>query len=225
MEKLIKSFLKSSIVSAIVLIVLGLLLIFESEPTIYTISYVIGGLLIAIGAIAIIKFLTNIKVTENNYDINIIYGIVCILMGVIVIEHPKEIASMIPIVLGIVIIASSATKLQYTLQMKDKGSDAWKTTVIVSIISLLCGVVILFNPFKAAEAMLKIIGVFILIYGILDVISTLSIKKTLKNVINIEKEIVSDAKIVDEEEKPKAKKKTTAKKNTTKKKTTNKNAK
>lgn len=216
MEKLMKSFLKSSIISSLVLIILGLLLIFRSEVTIYTISYVIGGLLIAIGAMAIIKFLTNIKVTENNYDINIIYGIVCILMGVLVIEHPNAIATMIPIILGIVIIASSATKLQYTLQMKDKGSDMWKSTVIISIISLLCGVVLLFNPFKVAVGITKIVGIFILIYGILDITSTLSIRKTLKDTLELNEETVADAKIVDEKEKPKTKKKTTKKKVTKK---------
>ena len=203
-----------------------MLLIFRSEATIYTISYVVGGLLIAIGAIAIIKFLTNIKITENNYDINIIYGIVCVIMGVLVIQYPEAIATMIPIVLGIVIIASSAIKLQYTLQMKDKGSDLWKTTVIIAIISLLCGVVLLFNPFKAAVGITKIVGIFIVIYGALDLASTLSIRKTFKNVIDLKEAEVADAKIVDEKEKPKTKKKTTkktaAKKTTTKKKTTKK---
>lgn len=204
MEKLMKSFLRSSIISSLVLLALGLLLIFKSEVTIYTISYVIGGLLIAVGAIAIIKFITNIKSTENNYDLNIVYGAVCVIMGILVIKSPKAIASIIPIVLGVVIIASSATKLQYTLQIKDKGNDLWKSTIIISLISLLCGVILVFNPFKAAVGITRIVGIFISIYAVLDIASTFSIKKTINEVEVIEAK-VDDAEIIDEKKKSKKK--------------------
>ncbi len=223
MDKLMKKFLKSSIISAIVLIAVGLLLIFNSEGTIFTISYVIGGILIAIGAVAIIKFISTMKEPEKNYDFNIVYGIVCIIMGVLVIGHPKAISTIISIILGVVIIASSATKLQYTLQMKKEGNAAWKVTMVIALISLLCGVVLVFNPFGSAKAITEIVGIFILIYAILDIISTLSIKKTFDGVAQIEDKKVADAKIVDEKEKPK--KKTATKKKTTTKKTTTKNAK
>ncbi|MBQ2639480.1 MAG: DUF308 domain-containing protein [Bacilli bacterium] len=216
MEKLMKSFLRSAVVSSLILLALGLLLVFKSEATIYTISYVIGGLLIAVGAIALIKFIVNIKSIERNYDLNIIYGIVCVIMGVIVIEHPRAIASIIPIVLGIVIIASSATKLQYTLQFKDKGSDLWKATIIISLISLLCGVVLIFNPFKVAVGITRIVGIFIAIYAVLDIASTFSIKKAIKEVEMVEESKVVDAEIIDEKEKNK--KSTTKTKGKTKKK-------
>ena len=56
MEKLMQKFFRSSLVTSIVLMILGVLLILQSEVTIITISYIIGTLLIALGAIAIIKF-------------------------------------------------------------------------------------------------------------------------------------------------------------------------
>ena len=54
MENLMKRFFRSSIISSIILIALGLLLIFQSEATIMMISYVIGGILIAIGVLLIL---------------------------------------------------------------------------------------------------------------------------------------------------------------------------
>ena len=43
MKTLMNKIFKSSILGALALVVLGILLIFESEATIVTISYVIGG--------------------------------------------------------------------------------------------------------------------------------------------------------------------------------------
>ena len=55
METLMKKFFRSSLISSIILMIIGVLLILQSEITIITISYLIGTLLIAMGAIAIIK--------------------------------------------------------------------------------------------------------------------------------------------------------------------------
>ena len=51
MERIMSRFFKSSIISSLALVALGILLIIESEATIITISYVIGGFLIALGVI------------------------------------------------------------------------------------------------------------------------------------------------------------------------------
>ena len=59
MEKLMKKFFRSSLIASLFLIALGLLLIFQSDAVIYSISYIIGGILIAIGVLAIIKFIQN----------------------------------------------------------------------------------------------------------------------------------------------------------------------
>ena len=59
MERLMKQFLRSSIITSIILMVLGILLVFQSETTIMTISYVIGGILVAVGALALIRYVRN----------------------------------------------------------------------------------------------------------------------------------------------------------------------
>ena len=54
----IKRFGKSSIFTSILLFFLGMLLIFQSEATITTISYIIGAVLIAAGAFALIRYIS-----------------------------------------------------------------------------------------------------------------------------------------------------------------------
>jgi len=59
----------------------------------------------------------------------------------------------------------------------------------------------LFNPFAAAEAATKVIGVFIIIYAILDLVSAFTVRRTVVNVSSTLKEIsVQDADVVEEKE-------------------------
>ena len=199
MEKLMKKFFRSSMITSIFLLVLGLLLIFRSEATIVTISYVVGGILIALGVLGILKFIQGTN-KEGKNELDIVYGIVTTILGVIIIMHPQAIASVIPAILGIAIIISSATKLQYAFELKANKNKLWKATMVASIISTLCGIILLFNPFKGAVVFTQVVGIFIIVYAILDAISTITIKRNVKIIHNAIENVVTDAKIINEEE-------------------------
>lgn len=205
MKKVINKFLKSSIISSVSLIALGILLIFQSEVTIITISYIIGSILIALGVIAAIRFIKHIKDISRS-DLDIIYGIVCIILGVVVIENPEAIASVIPFVLGLIIIVNSATKLQYSFELKKEKNDLWLSTLILSIIMVICGIVLIFNPFKGAVLLTRIVGIFILIYSILDLTSTIVINNTFNKIKNSIEESITEAEVLDEKTNNKKKK-------------------
>lgn len=209
MEGLMKNFSRSSLISSIVLIVLGVLLIFQSEATIISISYIIGGVLILLGVLALLRFVKNSN-KDAKSELDIIYGIVTIILGVLIINNPQAIASIIPFVLGISIIINSATKLQYAFELKANENNLWKATMFLSLISALCGIVLIFNPFKGAVVFTKIVGLFIILYSILDIISTLTINKNVSIIHSAIEGAVVDAEVIEEEEeisKPKTKKK------------------
>ena len=205
MGNFISKIFKSSILGSIGLIVLGMLLVFQSEATIISISYIIGGILVAIGALAILRFIKNAK-EKGKRDLDIVYGIVTIILGIIVIRSPHAIASIIPFIIGFIIIINRATKLQYSFELKKNNNDLWKSTMILAFITTICGLILILNPFKGAEFITKIVGILILIYSILDIISTITIKNTVNKIHNAIEENIVDAQII-EEETPKSNKK------------------
>lgn len=179
MSSFVSKIIKSSVWSSIALVILGVLLFFFSELTIVSISFVIGGILIAIGVIALLKYINNINKNVKN-ELDIIYGIGTIILGIIVISNPKAIASIIPFILGILMVISSASKIEYSIELKKVNNDLWLSTLIVSLITLVCGVFLIFNPFAGAEFITKLIGIILLVYGIIDIVSTIRIYKTIK---------------------------------------------
>ena len=207
-----KKFLKSSIITSAILIVLGVLLILQSETTIMMISYIIGGVLVAIGALALIRYVKNGESPALRNELDIVYGIVTIIFGIIIVQNYQAIASIIPAVIGIAIIISSAGKLNYAFQLREDESRMWKTTMVISIISTICGVILLFNPFKAALGIMKIIGVFIILYAVLDLVSTVAIRSSVIKIQKAIEETISDAEIISEEESKSKKRKKKQKK-------------
>lgn len=210
MSSMMSKFFKSSILGSLALVILGILLIFQSEATIISISYIIGGILVAIGVLAILKYLKNSK-SQINSGLDIVYGVVTVILGVIVISNPAAIASIIPFVVGFIIIINSARKLQYSIELKNNENELWKSTMIIAFITTICGVVLVINPFKGVVFITKIVGILITLYSVLDIISTITIKNTLKEIHSAIEETITDAQVVDEKTTKKEKKKTSKK--------------
>ena len=176
------------------------------------ISYIVGGILVAAGALALVRYVKNAKEPRLNNELDIMYGIITIIFGLIIIKNYQAVASVIPIVLGIGIIISSAAKLNYAFQLRANKNNLWKTTMIISIISTIFGVILLFNPFKAAMGIMKVIGILIVIYAILDLISTIAIKSSVTKIHKAVEETIADAEIIEENDKKDKKKKHKSKK-------------
>ena len=173
----IKKVIWPSLLSSIFLLLLGLLLFFKSSETLVGISYLVGGVLIALGVIAIINFLRNGS-RDIFVQLNIVYGIVSIVAGIFLVTVPEFIGSIIPVVVGIAVIISSSFKVQQALVLKNLDNKYFLPSLIMAIVCLVCGVVILFNPFTSAVVVTQIIGLFMIIYAILDIINSFILRKS-----------------------------------------------
>lgn len=188
-----KKYIKTTILSSILLLILGSLLIFKSAETLIVISYIIGGVLAMLGTMAIIKYIKKNK-TETDNELDIIYGLVTIAFGLIIISNPKYIGSILPFVLGLIIFIASVIKVQYARLLMNMNNKVWKATMLVAMISGICGFFLIINPFMAATLVTKAIGIYVVIYSILDIISTLSISKYAKDVEKIKEAKIEEIK-------------------------------
>ena len=139
MQKLMKSFYKSSLLTSGVLLLIGLLLLFKSNDTIIALSYILGCILIVLGLIALINFFRKSSINAFN-DLNIVYGIVTIIFGTLIISNPTAIATFIPFVVGLGILVSSSIKLAYSIELKNDNDALWQSTLIMAAIGACCGI-------------------------------------------------------------------------------------
>lgn len=158
---------KNDIITSIILLILGIILLFVPGKILTTVIIIIGALIIASGVLSIFNAIKNGKTSFE-----VVYGILIGILGIVFITNPQVIGGIIPLILGIWFIIKSAFKLQYVFLLKKDNTTYWIKPLIVNLLTLILGVVLVFNPFKGAETLIRIIAVFILAYAILDIIET-----------------------------------------------------
>lgn len=176
-KKKFKSMYRTSIIFSIILFLVGLFLLMKPEITLHAISYFVGIVLIIWGIIPIITFFSN-KDKENYLEFSFICGVFSLLFGIIVMINPNIIGSIIPFLIGTWMIINGIIKLSYALTINKESSAT--SSIIISVIILICGLLLIFNPFGGAIMLTKLIGIFVIVYSVLDLIECYTLKRTVK---------------------------------------------
>ena len=172
-----KKFLKKSgwtdIIISIIFILFGIMLISRPEAIVSIISILLGAIFIVMGVLKIIDYYSNGK--QDNYLIAI--SVVMILIGIIFMFCADIILSAFRILIAIWIIYSGILNLQTTIVWKDYKSRLWLLTLLLSIATIGVGIYVLVNT----GAIMKTIGIAILVYGIVNIIESFIFIKKVDN--------------------------------------------
>lgn len=184
MENKIKRTFNVSLITSIIFVIVGLFLFIKPDTTISLISYVFGGVLLLMGLINVYKyFSSNNKL--NMFSFDLAYGVLLVIAGLFLIIDTSIFAKVINIILGIWIIVNSITKFQYGIVLKKVKNSDWGYTIFVSLLSFFWGILLLVNPFESALTITQIIGIFIIVYAVLDIIDNFVIRKNINDILNI----------------------------------------
>lgn len=183
-EKKIKKTFNLSLLSSIIFVIVGLFLFIKPDTTISIISYVTGGILLFMGLFNIYKYFSSYS-NLNLFSFDLSYGVLLFIAGLFLIIDTNIFSKVINIILGIWIIINSVIKFQYALVLKKVNNNDWTYTVLVSLLSFIWGIVLIINPLKSALALTQIIGIFIIVYAVLDIIDNFIIRKNISDILNI----------------------------------------
>jgi len=174
-KKGMKKIFNLSIVTSVIILVLGIFLFIQPDTVIRMISIVLGGIILIPGITSLVDYF------KNKYQPSLITGVVTIIIGLILIINTKLVASILPFFLGIYFVVNGINRLQYALELKRQNIN-FTTSLVFSILIIICGVLFIINPFSGALAITKIIGMFMIIYALLDLINSVIIKKEMSEV-------------------------------------------
>ncbi len=183
MQDLLKKVYRMSLLSSIVFLVFGLLLIFQTENVITTVSVIIGVLLLIIGIYPIVNYFRN---RQSGFFSNagLLYGIFSVVAGIVIIVNKNLLATIIPVLSGVWMIINSVNKIQIAMELRDRKVNSWVISFIFAIIILIGGTLLIINPFRGAVILSKTVGIFIVIYAVLDISDSIFIGVKSKEVKN-----------------------------------------
>ncbi|MEZ3445470.1 MAG: DUF308 domain-containing protein [Lachnospiraceae bacterium] len=169
MKSIIQDMKQNYFVNAVIMIILGLVLVIWPHILGVMLCYLLGGALIVMGAIQLIGFLRGERLGFYN-KFSMFMGIVLVLLGIWICTQPRIVLSIIPVVVGIIVLIHGLMDIQYTLDIKRTGSTKWWIALIAAILTLIVGLLLVFNPFTAYEISMIMLGIAMLYDGGSDLV-------------------------------------------------------
>ena len=180
--KKLKHFKWQSMIAAVLYLIVGLLLLFYPQSIAVLICNLVGAGMIVYGAVLIISYFM-MDLQDSLFRNDFVFGIVWILLGILVIKEKSVFQAMIPFIMGIMIISSGFLKLQDGIDAIRMGYPKSWVYLIMAAISIVLGLVILFNLISANALLYQIIGAGLVYCGISDLYFTITLSSKIKKFV------------------------------------------
>ncbi|MEG2282608.1 MAG: DUF308 domain-containing protein, partial [Rikenellaceae bacterium] len=133
--------------------------------------------LIILGCISISSYIRLRKSNSVVATAVLVSLIAAIILGVVLVSKPIWFTNILMYLLGFLAVAAAAIQI-YTLGSdRGRGLKVPIALFIVPILLFVTGALIIFNPFDAASLMVVFFGASAIVYGVIDLINNLIIKK------------------------------------------------
>ena len=159
LEKLYFKFLNIDLTIAFIYIILGVILCFANLSD----SIVKVILILSYFATGIWQIFSSFQKEKIEFfNFYLYYGIISCVIGLIAIFIPG-----INISLGIFLIASCISKVDYVIRFKKMDEQCWNFFLLTGALLLFISIIIMINPFKNLSFM-EMMGAFLILIGILN---------------------------------------------------------
>lgn len=160
------------VLSSLILIALGVFLILNPATTVNTVVKIVGiGILVA-GAFGVWGFIFG---GEFRSVPSLVAAGVELIVGFTMFTNPSSVASFFPLVAGAVLAVSGVSTFLDSIKRRSGTSSAWKVSMLLSLVTILLGLVIFFNPFSTITLLLRVIGISFLYNGIVGMLAALKV--------------------------------------------------
>ncbi|MDD5864905.1 MAG: DUF308 domain-containing protein [bacterium] len=174
--------LSYSIITSIVIALIGVVLLFMPRLSNKLIGVILGTLFLLYGITTIYKYIT--RNGAKLYSLNLVYGIIISLIGVIIILVPFSVTSFLTICLGLHLIVMGLNKITYGVWFKIGNHSSWLITLVIGIMLIIFGILVLANPF-ASLTITKLVGSFLILASILDITDLILLKNKSDEITKI----------------------------------------
>lgn len=170
--KLLKQIKWDTLLMGALYILLGIVALVIPEAMERLLGFLIGVVLIIAGAVSMISYLLR-DAHQNYYHNDFLHGLLGILLGIVVLYKVEIIISLVPFLLGTLVLVSGLSKLQDVIDLKRLEYGNWIVMLVLAIINIVLGLVLIFNPMAAASLLFRLLGVGLIFSGITDCATTL----------------------------------------------------
>ena len=168
------------IVVSVLFCMAGILFIALPEISAKIVGIEIGIAAIVFGIVKLIGYFSK-DLYRLAFQFDLEFGIMMVVLGTIVLFHPKNVMAFIAAAFGIAILFDGLFKIRIALDSKRFGIKDWWLILSLAIIAGIIGVALIFDSAFGAGVLTILIGVSFLSEGILNLYTVIRTVLIVKN--------------------------------------------
>lgn len=191
MKELFNKVKNLSIITIVASVVIGAVLLIKPDEALQFVSIACGAAMITLGIASWIYYFAKDK---SLFLAGL--GTIVLVVGIFVCIKYESIVSFLLFFFGLFILVSGIINLLTSFRSRKYGLGSWAVSLVLSVLTVILGIVILVNPFNSMLSIIRLLGVGLLIYAVVDIITFVQVKKVasiIKNEINEAVDNFSDA--------------------------------
>jgi uncharacterized membrane protein HdeD (DUF308 family) len=156
-------------------LVFGVLVVARPKDTVYFFAIVLGIWLFVAGLFRIVMAIADNEDTSGTRWLMAILGLVSVIIGVLFLRHTEQTVTTLAFLIGLFWIVGGI--IEFFTAYSDFGSPARGWRVVMGILAFAAGVVTLVVPHLTLGVLAVIMGIWLIIYGLLEVALSLQLRK------------------------------------------------
>lgn len=156
----------NNVLAAVVQLIVGIILMLYPHGSLNLMCRLAGcGILIY----GIVRLADAIREKETGFSVAM--AVIFIIVGVFFLAKPETLASIAPLLIGVVLIANGIINLSNAFSNKEFLGRRFGSAAAGAMLVMILGVVIILNPFSTASMITRVIGISLLLAAVENLIS------------------------------------------------------
>lgn len=166
--------------ASIVYLVLGLILMLAPNTSRKLLCTIVGAGVTVYGVFNILSYV--LDKGSNAYTLELLIGILAAAFGIFALVNPGFLLNILIIALGLVIVVGSISGIKRAVNLRRFGFGQWWITLASACVTLLFALTIIFYPTLYGNALMMLIGLFLIVEAVSDLYSIHKLSRFSKNV-------------------------------------------
>src|SRR3954463_10346746 len=181
---------KSALLSGILAVILGILVLAWPGITI-VIAAIFFGASLLVYAISQVVFAFSLHVSAGGRVLLFISGGAALILAVLCFRSLQESILLLAIWVGVGFIFRGVATAVSAISDPTLPGRGWE--IFIGAISLVAGVVMLASPFESIAILTKVVGIWLIILGVFEVVAAFGIRKASKDLAGLRETVAAPA--------------------------------
>lgn len=181
--KLLPHLWKSTLVSGVLALILGVLVLAWPDITILAAAILLGAYLLVTGVTQVL-FAFSLHITAGGRVLLFISGAAALILAVLAFRHfgndPAMAVLLLAIWIAVGFIFRGVATAVAAISEPELPGRGWG--IFTGVLSLLAGIVVLASPFSSLVVLALVVGIWLIVIGIAEIITAFDIRRTSNKV-------------------------------------------